>query len=84
MVKLNWDRILEVVKIGVLIVIAYSLFGMMNNPLPQLASYGINSGLRGIESELKGIESELKGINSELRGIKSELRKIATTISFIP
>lgn len=77
MVKLNWDRILEVVKIGVLIVIAYSLFGIMNNPIPQLASYGINS-------ELRGIESELKGINSELRGIKSELRKIATTISFIP
>lgn len=62
MVKLNWDRILEVVKIGVLIVIAYSLFGMMNNPLPQLASYGINSGLRGIKSELRKIATTISFI----------------------
>lgn len=43
MVKLNWDRILEVVKIGVLIVIAYSLF--------EIASE-IWSGLSGIEYAL--------------------------------
>jgi hypothetical protein len=96
MVKLNWDRILEVVKIGVLIVIAYSLFGIasgMNNPplredvarIPETfvdtAYLYMSHGVYGALPEAQLASYE---IVSALSGIESALRGIERAIYLIP
>lgn len=95
MVKLNWDRILEVVKIGVLIVIAYSLFGIasgMNNPLlredvariPETfvdtAYLYMFYGAYGPHGALPEAQLASYEIVSALSGIESTLRRIESTL----
>lgn len=59
----NWDKVREWIKVGALVVIAFSLL--------QIADL-----LRGIDSEISMIETSLSGMYSEMGSMKVSLDSI--------
>lgn len=59
----NWDKVREWIKVGALVVIAFSML--------QIADL-----LRGIDSEISMIETSLSGMYSEMGSMKVSLDSI--------
>lgn len=64
----NWDKVREWIKVGALVVIAFSMF--------QIAGL-----LRGIDSEISMIETSLSGMYSEIGTMEIDLDSISKELN---